>query len=469
MDYVEGDSLSGLQRRARQAGVELPAPVAIRILVDALAGLHAAHELKDDAGRPLGIVHRDVSPHNILVGIDGMSRLADFGIAKVSSGVGRTQSGLVKGKIGYMSPEQARAKPLDRRTDVWSAGVIAWEVLAGRRLHTSEDVSTLLAIVSDPAPRLRTLRPDLSEDVEEAVASALNADERCPSAQALSRHLAAAARRSVGVAEPDDVAAFVQSLMGDKLAERRRRVVEVLKLREQMGRLAVTSGDAMFDTPSAPPRVAALPPAAPAADATVVDATVTETLADELPAAPVPAIEPPTATATVTVTTPKPFRALSDRRRLWVGAAAAGLGLGAIVAIAVAASRDAQDTESPSAAELPRAPTSPSAVATAPPTTAAQPPPAASVAPSGSLEVKSDVPVSALIVNGRRVPIGRPSREIEVELPGSERKQRVIVEAKSVDGRYAKIIVEPGEPSATLKFPRSGGRAPSGQDLMKWE
>ena len=148
MEYVEGDTLSGLHRAVRAEGALMPLPIAGRILVDALAGLHAAHELRDDDGLLLDLVHRDFSPQNILVGTDGVTRLTDFGVAKASGRVNVTSSGIIKGKVAYMAPEQALGKRVDRRCDVWAAGVVAWEILAGQRLYRSEDqVAMLLKIV----------------------------------------------------------------------------------------------------------------------------------------------------------------------------------------------------------------------------------------------------------------------------------------------------------------------------------
>src|SRR5262249_42183711 len=161
----EGDSLAAiLQNVAKKGRQRLPIPIALRILDDALSGLECAHALKDDEGRPLGVVHRDFSPQNILVGLDGISRLTDFGIAKVTGSVGLTRSGVVKGKAAYLSPEQAQGLPMDRRSDVWSAGVVAWELLAGRRLYpTGNDVATILQVCTETPPRLRTVRPEIAD------------------------------------------------------------------------------------------------------------------------------------------------------------------------------------------------------------------------------------------------------------------------------------------------------------------
>ena len=135
MDYVDGASLSEVMKQCNP----LPRGIALRILSDVLQGLHAAHTAKDEKGRDLGIVHRDFSPQNILVGTDGRSRLTDFGIARATTRAEYTRTGLVKGKVAYMSPEQAEGKALDARTDVWAAGVVAWEMFSAKRMYPRMD------------------------------------------------------------------------------------------------------------------------------------------------------------------------------------------------------------------------------------------------------------------------------------------------------------------------------------------
>jgi serine/threonine-protein kinase len=255
LEYVEGDTLSGLLRLARQRGTTLPRPVLLRILIDALAGLHAAHETRDDEGHPLHLVHRDFSPQNILIGVDGTSRLTDFGIAKSRTRVGFTRDGLIKGKISYMSPEQARGEPLDRRSDVWAAGVVAWELLAGRRLFkASDEVATLLRVVTEKAPRVATVSPDIPAALDDAVSSALQGAPaaRCPTAQELSRRIVEGARAVGGVAEPVEVARVIGELLVDQLKERRERVRALIGLRAQMGRLAAPVSQQLA-TPSSDP------------------------------------------------------------------------------------------------------------------------------------------------------------------------------------------------------------------------
>lgn len=148
MDYVEGDHLGALLRESKKLEQRVDPPVACRIVLDALSGLAAAHGLKDDSGEPVMLVHRDVSPHNIIVGVDGISRLTDFGIAKADVRLSSTREGQFKGKVAYMSPQQAKYGAADQRADLFSLGVVLWETLTGRRLFLGEtNADTLYRIL----------------------------------------------------------------------------------------------------------------------------------------------------------------------------------------------------------------------------------------------------------------------------------------------------------------------------------
>jgi serine/threonine protein kinase len=224
MDYVEGEALSGLVRLLRDQNHRLPPRLIARIMNDSLAGLHAAHELRDPQGQFIGLVHRDFSPQNILVGIEGVARLADFGVAKAASRTVRTKTGLVKGKVAYMSPEQARGHKVDRRCDVWAAGVVVWELITGRKLYDHEDdVATLLSVVTEEPPRLASVMQGVPAALDEAVAYALTSDvnNRCPSAEAFRCLLESAWDECGGMASTPELGAFVRQTVGHKLAERR--------------------------------------------------------------------------------------------------------------------------------------------------------------------------------------------------------------------------------------------------------
>lgn len=259
MDYVEGDALSGVMRALVEQGV-VHKGVALRALVDALRGLHAAHELRDPNGAPLGVVHRDFSPQNVLVGVDGVARLADFGIAKAASRLSHTASGVVKGKFGYMAPEQARALQVDRRADVWAGGVMAWEIVCRRRLHPSgNDASTLLAIVNEDAPRTRAFAPDAPSELEDVIASALSRDvrRRVATAEALADAIErAVSGTSLALADAKEVREAVQRIAGPKLAERRRSAVEMRRLRSSMATLAANAPQEATSSPALGQRAA---------------------------------------------------------------------------------------------------------------------------------------------------------------------------------------------------------------------
>jgi eukaryotic-like serine/threonine-protein kinase len=163
MDYIEGDHLGQLLAAANKENEKLPAPVTLRIIVDALGGLGAAHDLTDENGKHLHLVHRDVSPHNIMVGRDGVARLTDFGVAKAEDRLTHTRDGQVKGKLAYMAPEQAASGQTDARSDLFSMGVILWEAITGRRLfRTDSTAATLHKLLHDEVPLPSTVDPALA-------------------------------------------------------------------------------------------------------------------------------------------------------------------------------------------------------------------------------------------------------------------------------------------------------------------
>jgi len=185
MEYVEGIHAGSLIKHGRKE--KLPPAMVARIGADACAGLHYAHELRDEAGRPLRIVHRDISPPNLMVTYDGMVKLVDFGIAKAVSQVEQTRPGVVKGKYAYMSPEQTTNKRLDGRSDVFSLGLVLWELVAGRvALSRKDPVEAMRAIRDGRIPRLERARPDVPAALAAAIGAALevNPTER-PSAMEL--------------------------------------------------------------------------------------------------------------------------------------------------------------------------------------------------------------------------------------------------------------------------------------------
>jgi serine/threonine protein kinase len=221
MEYIESISLAQLLRTLN--GERLPPPLVSRIVCDVLAGLHAAHEAVDLRGQAMNIIHRDVSPQNIIVGVDGTSRLIDFGIAKASSRLTPTTNGMLKGKFGYMSPEQIRQQKLDRRVDVFASGVVLHETLTSARLFTSgEEADVLLSSLVREIPATSSLVPGLPRGMDAVVQRALARDreERFSTAG----EFAAALEAVCPPASPRDIAFLVGRLGVDTLPERRRKL-----------------------------------------------------------------------------------------------------------------------------------------------------------------------------------------------------------------------------------------------------
>src|ERR1700733_1570494 len=163
MEYVQGESLSRLARALRVRQVVIPPDIAATILVGTLHGLHAAHEAKDEHGQPLDIVHRDVSPQNILLGTDGVPRVLDFGVAKAAGRLQTTREGQIKGKVSYMAPEQLHGGDVTRQTDIYAAAVVLWETLVGRRLFEGDnEAMVLIKAIEGRVPPASTLVRGLS-------------------------------------------------------------------------------------------------------------------------------------------------------------------------------------------------------------------------------------------------------------------------------------------------------------------
>jgi len=249
MPYLVGEPLHRVLREAASTTPALrderPWMIA-RLVVDACEGLHAAHELRDEAGQLLEVVHRDVSPQNLFVGYDGTARVLDFGVASARHRHYQTSTGEVKGKFAYLAPEQLEGKTADRRVDVWALGVVLWEGLAGRRLFARENMAASVRAVSqDPIPPLADF-VDLPDEIQHVVDRALarDRDARYATAREMGRDLlhALARHRVVG---PADVGEWLAMLFPNGRAEGERLVEEsrVLSLDEVSG-IALTSGGA---------------------------------------------------------------------------------------------------------------------------------------------------------------------------------------------------------------------------------
>lgn len=179
MEYLEGQPLDKVIREMKKRGQQLEPRVCARIVADALSGLHYTHELRDYSGTPLDVVHRDVSPHNLFVTYDGNVKVLDFGVAKTSAKINETAVGVLKGKLGYMAPEQAAAQPTDRRADIFAMGIVLWELLTLERFRTADSAAGVLGeALRGSLPDLTRVRPGVPRQLEQVLWQALAHDPR---------------------------------------------------------------------------------------------------------------------------------------------------------------------------------------------------------------------------------------------------------------------------------------------------
>jgi serine/threonine-protein kinase len=232
MEWVEGESLHTIIAEAGKRSA-IPPEMAVRMMADAAAGLHAAHELRDHDGTPKGVVHRDVSPHNILIGTNGVVKIVDFGVAKAVGRVSEaTRAGQLKGKFGYMSPEQALGKPVDRRSDIFSIGIVLFELTTSRRLFRGEsDVDTLRLIISGQIPTPSTIDSKYPPELERIVMKALQRDpvNRYQTATELELELRKYLKVKQIVVPESGIAGLIKRVIGERIEQRRKAVRSALK------------------------------------------------------------------------------------------------------------------------------------------------------------------------------------------------------------------------------------------------
>ena len=225
LDYVEGEVLARLLRYVRSSGKPVPLSIASAIVSGALRGLHAAHEAKDEEGNLLGLVHRDVSPHNIIVGVDGVPRMLDFGVAKAVGRMHGTRDGQLKGKLAYMSPEQIRGE-VTRASDVFAASVVLWETLTGRELFGADNEgATLNRLLNEPIALPSSIRSDVPPELDALVMRGLERDpaDRFATAEDMARAL----QECVTPAFQTDLGRWVAEIAAKGLAVRSGRIVEI--------------------------------------------------------------------------------------------------------------------------------------------------------------------------------------------------------------------------------------------------
>ncbi len=337
MDYLDGRGLERIRRRARHSQTPLPLAMELRILAEVLGGLEYAHGFADFDGTPLGIVHRDVSPQNVFITFDGQVKLLDFGIAKSVSSTNETRAGMLKGKLSYMSPEQARGEPVDARADVFSVGVLLWEALTGHGLYkgrTEREIFDVLTFGVEP-PRASAVAPDVPAALDLACMRALSPrrEDRYPSAAALQAEIESYFVSSRSAVTMREVGAYLRQLF----KQERTRTSEMIETH-----VARAEGNADEDLP-------------------VIDVSYS---ANDLRT---PTTDPPSHSArsterpvgTLDINTPSSLPRSMNTRSPWLLIALAVVLGGALVAVAIV-------LKQPSGGSTPAAGT---AVATAPPST----------------------------------------------------------------------------------------------------
>lgn len=220
MEFLHGSDVRGIMKRSAKKRAWIPTEHVVEMVMGAAAGLHYAHEKRGLDGRPLNIVHRDISPQNIIVGFTGETKIVDFGIAKAASQQVETEAGVLKGKFAYMSPEQVRGEPLDGRSDLFALGIVLWELLTLRRLFKREsEQQTLMAVMDEDAPPIRQARPELPKSLEKVVAKALarDLDERYQSCEEFREALEECLAHEAIAHSPARLGEYVRKLFGDEI------------------------------------------------------------------------------------------------------------------------------------------------------------------------------------------------------------------------------------------------------------
>jgi len=236
MEWVDGEALSVIHKATRKNQAQVPSRLSMRIAMQACSGLHAAHELRDENDVPLLLVHRDVSPQNILCTYDGIVKLVDFGVAKaVGRAGGETNAGQLKGKVPYMSPEQARGGTVDRRTDIFAMGIVLYKLTTGLHPFLGEnDLITMRNIISRPLLPPRVKNPSFPVEVEQVLVKCLQKDPEkryqtmAELAQAVERVM-----NGMPITGEDDLGAYVRGIMGDRGAKRRAAVRDAVRVADE--------------------------------------------------------------------------------------------------------------------------------------------------------------------------------------------------------------------------------------------
>jgi serine/threonine-protein kinase len=478
MDYVEGDSLAGLARSAPKiTGEPMPIKIGLHAIADSLSGLHAAHELVNEDGTPLSLVHRDFSPQNVLVGLDGLARLTDFGVAKLLARQDTTRSGVVKGKVRYMSPEQARGEPLDRRCDVWAAGIVLWELLARKKLFTGEnDANVLLKIVTEKPKPLREVDPEIHPALEAVVAAALDHDlkKRTPNARTLRQDLVKATREAGLEIEQEDVAAFVMRIAGDAVTERRAKATAIARATASKANEPIADKtEVMIGAPVVPPPAptprAALPrprPPPPRKPPQQHHSNGPESDTTSGAASLVTPGSPPRTIAGLPISIPQydVLMAMLQKQPLYVALAGGFVALLFVGAILIVASLVRRHGDAPVATAPPSPLVAPaasagaiaaasiiaeSAIATpAPPSTVPRVATVTDVSHTRVVELKGNVDIKEVRYLDKTIAVEPPRQIVVLTLPDTE----LAVDAVATDGRKTSTKLSDDAGSASLTF-----------------
>ena len=233
MEYLEGQSLSAAMRRAQQEGNGMPLALQMRIIINALEGLHYAHELHGYEGAPLQLVHRDISPQNVFVTYDGQVKVLDFGIAKATSASTHTAAGVMKGKIAYMAPEQIIGGTVDRRADLYSVGCMLWAAATGSKLwKDTPDVQIMRRAISGDVPTPQSVNAECDDELNRIVMKALarDPDHRYATALELQHDLEVYVERFGAAGKQKEIARYVSGLFADTRAQLKALVERQLSL-----------------------------------------------------------------------------------------------------------------------------------------------------------------------------------------------------------------------------------------------
>ncbi len=404
MEWVDGDSLSKLMRTVEKKKEKVPSGIVCRILADVCGGLHAAHELRGNDGNPLGVVHRDVSPQNVLVSTKGVAKLIDFGIAKAKDRLsGETSAGLLKGKVQYMAPEQALGQPIDARADIWAIGAILYHVFAGRPAYDGDNQLAQLHQLTSGKPPL-PLPSSVPKPVVDVIKKALsfNATARFASAAEMQRALEKAMLDAGISMTTADVATYAKTHMVDRADARKKAVELALKAAGERARMAemLRAPASPEETPTPMQESASEPGLTPSGKiasspgmASATGVTQPDPMRQELPSVP----SQHSSTLGAGVMTPGPDSIASPppvrRRRALVYVVGVGLGVAAIIGLAALS---VSKRPPPASARE-----QPPAIAAAPRDTA--PPPAVDVPPPTPDPVPPD-PSTTAVATGVKPP-----------------------------------------------------------------